>query len=149
MRLQDIMSTDVETIDVNESADVAWNRMALHDIRHLVVLKDRDVVGVLTNRDLGGSHGDSLRAGKRVGDLMVRDIAVAQPTTTVREAANLLRGRTIGCLPVLEGKTLKGIVTIADLLELVGRGVERAELNPERRVYREGPPHSPQGRSYQ
>jgi acetoin utilization protein AcuB len=44
---------------------------------------------------------------------------------TVRKAANLLRGRSIGCLPVMEDGDLVGIVTTTDLLERIGRGVER------------------------
>jgi CBS domain-containing protein len=44
---------------------------------------------------------------------------------TIRQAANLLRGRTIGCLPVLEDGKLVGILTTTDLLELIGRASER------------------------
>ena len=43
----------------------------------------------------------------------------------VRQAANLLRGRTIGCLPVLEDGKLVGILTTTDLLEQIGRGSDR------------------------
>ena len=43
---------------------------------------------------------------------------------TVRKAANLLRGRSIGCLPVMEDGDLVGIVTTTDLLERIGRGAE-------------------------
>jgi CBS domain-containing protein len=47
------------------------------------------------------------------------------PRTPVRRAANLLRGRSIGCLPVVDSGQLIGIVTISDVLELVGRGARR------------------------
>ena len=40
-------------------------------------------------------------------------------------AANLMRGRTIGCVPVVEGRRLVGIVTASDLLQLLGRGIDR------------------------
>ncbi len=49
----------------------------------------------------------------------------AAPDMTIRKAANLLRGRSIGCLPVMDGGHLVGIVTTSDLLERIGRGVER------------------------
>jgi CBS domain-containing protein len=44
---------------------------------------------------------------------------------TIRQAANLLRGRMIGCLPVLEGGKLIGILTATDMLEQIGRGSDR------------------------
>jgi acetoin utilization protein AcuB len=56
---------------------------------------------------------------------MTATVVVARPRTTVRQAANLMQGRSIGCLPVLEGSRVVGIVTVTDLLEAVGRGVER------------------------
>jgi acetoin utilization protein AcuB len=56
---------------------------------------------------------------------MTSPVVTARPETTLRQAANLLRGRTIGCLPVLEEGRLLGIVTTTDLLELIGRGAER------------------------
>jgi CBS domain-containing protein len=52
----------------------------------------------------------------------------------VREAANLMRGRSIGCLPVLDGRKLVGIVTVTDLLELLGRGAERPMARGRRAV---------------
>ncbi len=52
----------------------------------------------------------------------------------MREAANLLRGRAIGCLPVVSGERIVGIVTITDLLELIGRGQEKAVTQKERRT---------------
>ena len=56
---------------------------------------------------------------------MTAPAVTAGATTTVREAANLLRGRTIGCLPILEEGKLVGIVTTTDLLELLGKGAMR------------------------
>jgi CBS domain-containing protein len=46
-------------------------------------------------------------------------------TDTLRAVANLMRGRTIGGAPVVEGHRLVGIVTITDLLEALGRGIDR------------------------
>ena len=44
------------------------------------------------------------------------------PEATVRQAANRLRGRGVGCLAVMDDGRLRGIVTTQDLLELIGRG---------------------------
>jgi acetoin utilization protein AcuB len=86
----------------------------------------------VSSRDLGGERGAAMRKGTNVSDLMTPQAVTAKPVTTIRQAANLMRGRTIGCLPVLEDGKLKGIVTVTDLLELLGRGLERPVARTER-----------------
>jgi signal-transduction protein with cAMP-binding, CBS, and nucleotidyltransferase domain len=82
-------------------------------------------VGVVSERDLGGRRGASLIRDRRVSEVMTSPAVTASPTTTLRRAANLMRGRSIGCLPVVEAGRLRGIVTVSDILEEVGRGSER------------------------
>lgn len=125
MRLQDIMNTDVVTAQVNDSAESAWNTMVFQDIRHLIVMDGLEVVGVLSDRDLGGKNGDAIRRNKQVADLMSPNPITATPRMTLKEAANAFRGASIGCIPVLDAGRLAGVITITDLLEIVGIGVER------------------------
>lgn len=140
MRLQEIMTSPVETVELTESAEDASRRMRTLRIHHLVVMDGRSVVGVLSDRDIGGARGASLRAGKTAGDLMASPVVTADGQTTVRDAANKLRGRTIGCLPIMERGRLVGIVTVSDLLSLIGRGAERPVATSERRtLHRRGP----------
>jgi CBS domain-containing protein len=136
MRVSDIMSTPVHTIGANEPATAAWKAMRLHRIRHLVVAdKDGRVAGVISTSDLGGRQGELLRSGKRVGDLMIEKVVVARLETTVREAANLMRGHGVNCLPVFDARDyVKGIVTVVDLLELLGRGTERPAIPATRAI---------------
>ncbi|HET9451954.1 MAG TPA: CBS domain-containing protein, partial [Aggregicoccus sp.] len=124
MRLMEIMTTDVQTVRPEISADQALQQMHTHDIHHLVVMDGSRVLGVLSERDLGGPRGTALRRGRSVAELMTIQPLTASPTTTVRQAANLLRARSIGCLPVLDAGRLVGIVTLTDMLELLGRGVQ-------------------------
>lgn len=81
------------------------------------------MVGVVSDRDLQALG--SYRQVQSVEDAMTAPAVTARPDMTLRQAANLLRGRTIGCLPVVEDGELVGILTTTDLLELVGRGAER------------------------
>ena len=123
MRVQDIMSTGVKTIVRSASADEAWTTMKDARVHHLVVVDDRGkVTGVVSERDLGGSRGGAVRKQACVGDLMTEQPLTAAADLTVRDAANLLRGRSIGCLPVVERGKPVGIITVTDMLELVGRG---------------------------
>ena len=142
MRLRELMKTDVETISSSESAATALARMKTRRIRHLVVTRGNEIIGVLSDRDVR-SVGQ-YRTIETVGESMSRAVVTASPETTLREAANLLRGRTIGCLPVVEKGRLVGIVTTTDLLELIGRGIERPTATSKRWVMKgRGPRRKP------
>lgn len=121
MRLMDIMETRVDTVSPRATVEAALTRMRTRGVRHLVVTDDDRVVGVLSTRDIGRRPP----AGASVADVMTPKPVTAVPDTTVRQAANLMRGRSLGCLPVVEGGRLKGVVTTSDLLTLIGRGAER------------------------
>ena len=125
MRAQDVMSTMVQTITPKATADAAWEAMRLKGIRHLVVTDTTGAVGLVSDRDLGGRQGAKVRAGRTVADVMTSPVVVVTPDTTVRRAANLMRGYSIGSLVVSKGKKVVGIVTVSDLLELLGRGIEQ------------------------
>jgi acetoin utilization protein AcuB len=125
MRMQDIMTSKVETIAPDLSCDGALEKMRQAEIRHLVVTDRSGIVGVLSQRDIGGKSGVAVRNGRRASDLMSGRPVTVSPRTTVRQAANLLRGRNIGCLPVVDEGKLVGIVTITDMLDLLGRGMQK------------------------
>lgn len=124
MRLNDIMSYGVATTRPNDTAEKAWKKMQDKKIRHLAVIENGVITGVISDRDLGGTRGTRLRQGNKVADLMTAGAVVATPDTTIRQAANRMRAKTISCLLVAtsSGK-LRGIVTISDLLDLIGQGL--------------------------
>lgn len=124
MRLQEIMKSKVVTLPAEASEDEAFELMRRGRIHHIVVVRGGNVVGVVSDRDLDVST-TRFRIKRTVGDVMAPSLVVANGRTTVREAANLMRGRTIGCLPVVEDGRLAGIVTVSDLLTLIGKGAER------------------------
>jgi acetoin utilization protein AcuB len=122
MRLQDIMTRSVDSVNPDLPAEAAFQRMRTKRYHHLVVIDRRGVLGVISDRDLGGARGAALRVGWTVGDLMTPDACVGSPEMQVRRAANLMRSRAIGCLPVIDHGKLVGIVTATDLLGLIGQG---------------------------
>ncbi|HEX8758212.1 MAG TPA: CBS domain-containing protein [Steroidobacteraceae bacterium] len=136
MRLGELMQQRVMTIDSHEPASAAWSQMRRHRIRHLVVTSDDELAGVISERDLGGRHGEQTRSGRSVEELMSPRVVSGTPKMTLREAANLMRGRTIGSLPVLQDGTLVGIVTATDVLDELGRGSARPRRAPELRTQR-------------
>src|SRR5690606_15606629 len=125
MELRDIMTTDLVTIGPDESAGAAWSRMERERIRHLLVVEDGRLVGVLSNQDLGGRHGEAVRQGKTVRELMTPDVVTATPDTSLDEAFEIMREQPIGSLPVMEEGKLVGIVTATDVLDALARGGAR------------------------
>ena len=145
MRASEIMTKGIETVTAASAADEAWALMRMKGIHHLVVKAGGEggskLVGLLSDRDLGGLDGDAFRRGRRVEDLMTRDVVMIDASAPVRKAANLMRGRSIGCVVVTTGRRAVGIITIADLLELVGRGLDHPPANTSRTALRHRAPH--------
>jgi acetoin utilization protein AcuB len=141
MRVQDVMTKDVQTISPMQPAEQAWEVMRAGRIHHLVVTDGSRIVGVLSDRDVGGRNGGPLRRNRIVSELMADRVVTVNPDATVRRAANLMRGRSIGCLVVADATRPVGIVTVGDLLTLIGRGVERPVAATPRRLINHRAPH--------
>ena len=133
MKVRDIMRTNVETVDQEELAETAYNRMRVRRIRHLIVLSDSEIVGVLSERDLGGKDREAMRLSHKVLNFMTPYAVRAKPEMPVKQAAKLMRGWSIGCLPVVDRTRLVGIVTVSDLLDLVAKGGAPAPARKARR----------------
>ena len=127
----DLMTRAVRTVGPNETAAAARAAMDQGGFRHLVVVGEGgEIEGVLSHRDLffgplawsigqGRKAYEKLLESSRVKDVMHTDVATVDPATPLPEAAPLLRERKIGCLPVVEGDRLVGILTEGDLVALV------------------------------
>lgn len=122
-----IMTSDPRTVDRNQSLEAADELVTQARIRHLPVLDGGRVVGVLTQRDLFqhalaralgyGSVGRArLLKAIPVKEVMSEPAVVVDAGTPVRDAARLMLERRIGCLPVVEGGRLVGLVTESDVL---------------------------------
>jgi acetoin utilization protein AcuB len=146
MRVFEVMAKDVPTASPLMSAEDAWNAMRRGRADHLVVTRGKTVVGMLSAGDLGGPGGAVVREGKTVADLMTDSVVTVGATDTVRAVANVMRGRRIGCLPVVDRDRLVGVVTSFDLLEMLGRGIDRP-LQRSRPVATHRAPHRKKTRS--
>lgn len=135
MRIRDFMRSSVVTIGPGESANAAWARMRNRRIRHLVVTEDEQVVGVISERDLGGSGRDGAdrRKGRLVRDLMAPAPVTVAPRATLEDAAALMRKGPIGSLPVMQDGNLVGIITATDVLDELGRTGTRSGRWPRAR----------------
>jgi CBS domain-containing protein len=126
-RLAQLMTTDLFTVNQDELVDVVASLMDWEHIRHVPVEDgEHRLVGLVTHRAL-------LRLLARrkdgaeptpVSAVMTRDPITATPDTPTFEAVRLMREHKIGCLPVVDGQKLVGIVTERDFLEVAGKLLE-------------------------
>lgn len=115
--------------------------MRTRGIHHLVVTEGGRIAGILSDRDAGGRHGAAVRQARAVGELMTHRAVTVAPDTPLRRAANLMRGRSIGSVIVVRDGRVVGIVTTADLLDLLGRGAERPVAATTRWTLKHRAPH--------
>ena len=132
--VRDVMTKDATTLKRNEVLTLANDIMHLGRIRHMPVLDDdgSKLVGILSQRDLfRGALARALGYGQHaqrkimdtflVKEVMTTDLITASPDVSLVEAARILMERKIGCLPVIEGGKLVGILTEADFVALFVR----------------------------
>lgn len=122
--VKDSMTREVVALSPETTAVEALGLCRERRIRHLPVVEGGRLVGIVSDRDLRSAApalGDSDRASalERIGisDVMTRDVVSARPDDPIEVAANRMRERRIGCLPVVEGGELVGIITSSDVME--------------------------------
>ena len=141
MIIRDLMSSPVFTIREDKQLLAVHEIMRWAHVRHVpVVDAGGAVVGILSHRDLLGAAISSLAIKisevERKQDLAARNVrnvmppvkATISPGERVQRAAQIMRHNQIGCLPVVEHRKLVGIITEADLLEVVERPSDEAIL---------------------
>lgn len=132
LTVRDLMSRTVVTLAEDENLAVGDDLLKRHHIRHLPVVRDGKLVGLVSHRDL--IRALARQAGSRTHnpiwarDVMTRDVETLSPESSVREAVDKLLDRKFGCLPVVEDDgRLVGIITETDLVRLAGRLLDERE----------------------
>jgi len=121
------MQTQVVTIGEGDSLSTAEDIMRLGGVRHMPVVHAGKLVGVLSERDLlrislsglsseANAERRAFLQALQVGRAMSAPPVITEPSAPVERAARLLAERKIGCLPVVDGERVVGIVTATDVL---------------------------------
>lgn len=147
MRARDVMTTRVLTVTPNTPAADAARLMRGRRIHHLLVKDGAVRAGIVSDRDLGGRLSATSIGDRTVASLMTPKVVTVDANATIRQIANVMRGRSIGCVVVTDRNRTAGLITISDLLELIGRGAERPVENNQRRPLHHRAPHRPRARS--
>ena len=129
--VREVMSHAPKTLGRNDQLTIADDVMGAARIRHLPVLdEDGKLCGILSQRDmfrgaLAAALGYGTAAQRKmlamlvVKEVMTTDVVTIRPDASLAEAAKLMLERRVGCLPVVEGGGLVGILTESDFVALV------------------------------
>ncbi|WP_336635355.1 acetoin utilization AcuB family protein [Lysinibacillus fusiformis] len=124
MIVEEIMNEEPYTLAPTNTVLEALKLMRDKKVRHLPVIdEERHVLGVITERDIKEVLPSSLQDEPnspvfqaKVEEIMVKDPLVGHPLDFVEEVALTFYESKVGCLPIVSGGKLVGIVTTTDLL---------------------------------
>jgi CBS domain-containing protein len=127
MKALHAMTRNVVCISEDESLEVARDIMREWEIRHLPVMRDKQLVGILSDRDLllytetEGIDGAHLMTDRQVREAMTVKPITCGPTDSISHIAGLMIENKIDCVPITEANEsgLVGLVTSTDLLDLL------------------------------
>lgn len=111
--VKDVMVRDVAYASIPGSRDDVLKTLQDHKVSGVPVIKKNEVVGMITRTDLLRNREEDQTAL-----LMTRDPVLISPERSIVEAAKLLIEHDIRRLPVVEGRKLAGIITVADIVRV-------------------------------
>ncbi|MPZ78552.1 MAG: CBS domain-containing protein [Deltaproteobacteria bacterium] len=130
--VKEIMMGSPVTLSPEDTLDLANDVISLGRIRHIPVLEDGRLVGLISERDLIGravpaifglkqKSKSALLKTYRIRDFMRKRVVTVSPDTQIKEAARVMAEKKIGCVPVVSAGALIGLVTATDVLRYVER----------------------------
>ena len=140
MLVRDHMTTELVTVQETDTLLDATMFFVRSTFRHLPVVRGRQLVGVITERDLkkyapsvlsGISAEDynSIMETTPISRVMTRSPITIRPDQSVLEAAKLFYAKRLGCLPVVQDSELVGIITTTDMLKVLTHILEESDAS--------------------
>lgn len=132
LKVEEFMSTDLFTVQKEDLIELVADIMDWRRIRYMPVENSKgELVGLISSRMLLRHYARRHQPTEQppattVKEIMIEKPATVKPETPIIEAMNLMRSLQIGCLPVVKGKELVGVVTEMDLLRVTSRLLERS-----------------------
>jgi CBS domain-containing membrane protein len=127
--VREIMMGSPVTLKPEDTLNLANDVISLGRIRHIPVVDNGRLVGLLSDRDLIGAATTNFGSKQRskgashktflVKDLMKKTVITVKPDTSIKETVHLMKEKKIGCIPVVNEGILVGLVTTTDILRYV------------------------------
>lgn len=139
MRVERRMARELITIPKDSSIKEAMMTMKKHGIRHLPVIENNRLVGMVTESDIRAVHLASMIEEISIADIMLTNPLTISPETPLEDAARLLIENRISGFPVIENDRLLGMITTTDIcrafIEIMGflESSSRIDVKTDRR----------------
>ena len=129
--VKEIMMGSPVTLAPNDTLDLANDVISLGRIRHIPILDNGKLVGLISGRDIIGAAANrifglkqksrsALLKGELIKNIMKKRVITVTLDTPIKDAAMLMANKKIGCVPVLSDGTLVGLVTTTNVLHYLG-----------------------------
>lgn len=123
MQIKNLMSENLITIDKDQNLSDALKLLRKHNISRLPVTNNKELVGIVSERDiankLGSSKSEGMPASRfHISSVMVKDVITVLETMQLGDVAELMLENGIGSVPVVSGEGMIGIVSKADFVTL-------------------------------
>ena len=127
---REIMMGSPVMLKPEDTLDLANDVISLGRIRHIPIVDDGRLVGIITERDLIGAAASQIFGLKQknksallksvsIKEIMKKRVVTAAPDTPIKDIAHLMAEKKIGCVPVVSAGAVVGLVTTTDILRYV------------------------------
>ena len=120
----EVMGTDLFTLTPDTVVASALRLASARRIRHFLVIEDGSLTGIVCQSDLRQARESSL-----VSACMKSPVLCIGPDTTVKDAVDIMDQNEVGCLPVVTGTFLVGMITRDRLSKLTGKPPSRSLID--------------------
>lgn len=117
MKINDLMSKSVVTLNSSDTVEKAATLMKEHDIGSIPVCENNQIKGIVTDRDItlkSVATGKNTKSQK-VNEVMSTNIITGNPNMSLDEASKLMSQNQIRRLPIVDNNSLVGVVALGDL----------------------------------
>ena len=128
--VRDFMSASVTTVPHTAQLLEAALTLRRTGFRHLPIVDGEKLMGIITDRDINRfapsllskitqEEYNAIFENTPLARVMTKNPTTVMPDTHVQDAVEIMHGRKLGCVPVVEGEKLVGILTVTDMLRLL------------------------------
>lgn len=131
IKVDEFMVTDLFTVQQDDIIELVGEMMDWRKIRFTPVEDSKgNLIGLITIRHILRHFIQNKKLKtktKLVKDIMITNPETISPDHTILDAMRQMREKKVGCLPVIKGKELVGLVSEMDILRVSGRLLERID----------------------
>lgn len=128
--VKDIMTKEVITVKPDSTIDTVTQKMVHHKISSIIVVEQKTPIGIISERDFVTKI---LAKGMKKKGLVARDVMSSplltlKPNDSIMNAMRMMQQNKVRHFVVVDGDSLKGIVTETDLVKGEGEYIKAHQI---------------------